>query len=326
MATPLAPVVDAPPDLDSTPIRLDVARRGARSPSRSRPPSRGRAAPPKAARRPRASPSPPRTRRDRPATVAPSNAKPVPAPGWRRLVDDGVGEPARPVDDRRRPVAQRDHLALAARLEARRHHEEVGAGVDAPRHRPVEPLDERDLARVVRGDRPERLGDASGGRCPGRRAARPPPSSVGRGARQQVEPLLRVQPPDHPDDRARRRPGRTRAGVEQVRPADRLAGRVRREYGAARSGSVAGSQTVVSIPLRIPMNRSPRARSSASRPIPNSGVSASAAKPGETVLTSSARSIPLAAGGRPRRRRPATTAVARREPELPERRRARVQP
>ena len=37
--------------------------------------------------------------------------------------------------DGRRPVAQRDHLALAARLEARRHQEQVGAGVDAAGHR-----------------------------------------------------------------------------------------------------------------------------------------------------------------------------------------------
>ena len=57
------------------------------------------------------------------------------------------------------------------------------------------------------------------------------------------------------------------------------------------SASVAGSQSSLSRPLRIPMKRSPCARSRPSSPIPNAGVSASAANPGETVLTSSARSI-----------------------------------
>ena len=94
-----------------------------------------------------------------------------PRPRVGRLVDDRVGEPAGPVDDRRRPVAQRDHLALATRLEARRHREEVGAGVDPPGHRPVEPLDERDLTGMVARRSPGTGRPGSDGRCPGRRAA-----------------------------------------------------------------------------------------------------------------------------------------------------------
>ena len=105
------------------------------------------------------------------------------------------------MDDRRRPVAQRDHLALAARLEPRRHEERVGARVDPPGHHPIEALDERDPVRV-RGDEPaERVGEL--------RMATPlhdDPSTAfedrRRGAGDEVEPLLRVQAPDHPEDRA----------------------------------------------------------------------------------------------------------------------------
>ena len=93
------------------------------SSSRSRPPSRGPAAPPRPGR-PRAERRRPRAGREqRRPDVASSNTKPVPAPGLADLVDDRVGEAAGPMDDRRRPVAERDHLALAARLEARRHDE-----------------------------------------------------------------------------------------------------------------------------------------------------------------------------------------------------------
>src|SRR6185369_1661679 len=54
--------------------------------------------------------------------------EPGPLPRPRPLVDHAVGETAGPADDRRRAVAERDHLAGAARLEPRRHEEEVGTG------------------------------------------------------------------------------------------------------------------------------------------------------------------------------------------------------
>lgn len=76
----------------------------------------------------------------------------------RRLVDDRVGEAADPVDDGRRAVAERDHLALSARLEAGRHREEVGARIDPAGHDTVEPLDERDAVGSCRGDGAERVG------------------------------------------------------------------------------------------------------------------------------------------------------------------------
>ena len=125
------------------------------------------------------------------------------------------------MDDRRRPVAERDHLALAARLEARRHREEVGAGVDLAGHHPVEPLDERDRRRVGLGDRPERVGEL-------RVTAAlddEPHAHAEQGRRrpgEQVEALLRIEPPDHPDHRAV--VGRVEPDPgQQVRPAGGLA-------------------------------------------------------------------------------------------------------
>ena len=164
------------------------------------------------------------------AAVAGPNAKPVPLPGRRELVDDGVGEAAGPPDDRRRPVAHRDHLALTARLEPRRHQEEVGAGVDPAGHR---------RGRTARAARPGpgAWRRATGSRRPGRVAAaqddepgarvEQPRGCVGK----EVEALLRIEPADHPQDR--RVVGRVEADpAQQVGPAGRLAsevaGRVRR--------------------------------------------------------------------------------------------------
>ena len=63
------------------------------------------------------------------------------------------------------------------------------------------------------------------------------------------------------------------------------------------------------------MNRLPMARSAPSRPIPNSGVSASRAKPGETVFASSDRSIAVSSRSMPSGLAPASGSPAR-EPQL----------
>src|SRR2546428_13980796 len=57
-------------------------------------------------------------------------------------------EPADGVDDRDRPVAERDELPEAAGLESRGHEEEVASRVDALRERGVETEREPELARA----------------------------------------------------------------------------------------------------------------------------------------------------------------------------------
>ena len=57
--------------------------------------------------------------------------KPVPAPGLRIVVLDGVVEPAGRAHDRQRAVALAVHLVEPARLEARGHEEEIAPGLDA---------------------------------------------------------------------------------------------------------------------------------------------------------------------------------------------------
>src|SRR4051794_12778428 len=91
-----------------------------------------------------------------------AEAEPCPCARMARLVDDGVSEAADPMDDRRRPVAQRDHLALPARFESRGHREEVGAGIDLAGHDSIETLDERDLCRVSLGHLAEWIGERGG--------------------------------------------------------------------------------------------------------------------------------------------------------------------
>ena len=135
--------------------------------------------------------------------------EPGPRPRPLVRVDDRVREPAGPAHDRRRPVAQGDHLALPAGLEPRRHEEHVRARVDPAGHVAVEALDERDPARVRGGQRPERVRE--------RRVAAPlddDPRARGQELRgavgEEVEALLRVHPPDHPEHDRRRRPDRSR--------------------------------------------------------------------------------------------------------------------
>ena len=93
--------------------------------------------------------------------------------------------------------------------------------------------------------------------------ARRSSEQVGRGVGEQVEALLRVEPADHPDDRARRRPDRTRLRVSRSARQAALPARSPREYGAAEVRVGGRVPDVVSSPLRIPRNRSPRGRSSA---------------------------------------------------------------
>ena len=64
--------------------------------------------------------------------------KPVPPRGRLVVVLDGVDEAAGRPHDRQGAVAQAVHLVEAAGLEARRHQEEVGAGLDAVRAAVVE--------------------------------------------------------------------------------------------------------------------------------------------------------------------------------------------
>ena len=148
-------------------------------------------------------------------------------------VHDGVGQAARPPHDRGRAVAQRDHLALAAGLEAARHQEQVRAGVDAARHVPVEALDERDARRVGRGERPERvrerrvpaaLDDDPGAR--GEQAAAPSASRSNPfcGSMRPIIPsTTRSSSGSKPDARQQVAPGR--------RPCRRVAARVGRREG-----------------------------------------------------------------------------------------------
>ena len=105
------------------------------------------------------------------------------------------------MDDRRRPVAERDHLALPARLEPRRHHERVGARIDTARHRAIEPFDERDLSRIGGRQCAERVGEIG---------MATPLDDEPVAARQhrrrclehEIEPLLGIQPSDESEHRA----------------------------------------------------------------------------------------------------------------------------
>ena len=142
------------------------------------------------------------------------------------FVDDGVGQAAGPVDDRRGAVAQGDHLALAARFEPAGHDEQVAAGVDPAGHHPVEALVQDDPVRPPPGERPEwrRQGRIAAALDDQPGAGRQQPR---RGLGQEIEALLRIEPADHPQDRPV--VARIEAHpLEQVGPAGRLAGPIRR--------------------------------------------------------------------------------------------------
>ncbi len=158
-----------------------------------------------------------------------------PRPRTRRIldVDDGVGQPAGRAHDRRRPVAQRDHLALAGRFEARRHHEEIGAGVDPAGHRPIESFDECHAPAAPR--RPVRAAGAAIDGSPLAWMTNRAPSATSDGAAlaSRSKPFCGIEPPDRPEH------GALVGGVEpdpvqQVAPARHLARHVARRRSGPR--------------------------------------------------------------------------------------------
>ena len=210
-----------------------------RAPRTSRRPSRGRRAAPSACGRGRANSG------DRPLAgeaqglrrrVVEQEAGPV--PGILVDVDDRVGQAARPARHGRRAVAHRDHLALAARLEPRRHQEEVGACVDPPGQVAVEALDDRDPARVGPPRPPASPRRARRRRCRGRRSARRARRAPARLRRRGRSPSgdrggrsRRGSAPGPPDRSRRARRGRARQAAfparsaRVVRRGDRRVGR-----------------------------------------------------------------------------------------------------
>src|SRR3989338_2384576 len=72
-------------------------------------------------------------------------------------LDDRVGQPARLADDGDRPVPHGDHLPQPARLEPRRHEEQIAARVDLPRQPVVERQPDRQRVREPPAERLELL-------------------------------------------------------------------------------------------------------------------------------------------------------------------------
>ena len=178
----------------------------------------------------------------------------------RRLVgvDDRVGEPADAGDDRHAAIAQPVELGQPARLEARGDEMRVGrrpaSGATAPRHsrsttptRPGWPPQPRGSAPPARLRR---------SRAP--RAARRCAPVVGSTSSRRSMPFCQVRRLTTPKSRrvvgARGRSA-ARAPACWRRGRDRL-----RIVGRGRCGSVAGSQTSVSMPLTMPDSTSARAR------------------------------------------------------------------
>ena len=178
----------------------------------------------------------------------------------------------------------------------------VGAGVDPAGHRPVEALDRaRPAGRAAVRRAPGTARRAPGRRCPGTMSRAPVRQQRGRRLGQQVEALLADRAGrSSRATRRRRRRGRSRARREEVRPAGGLAGRIGRRVGRGQAG----------IGRRIPDGRvdavdDPEERgrpvASASRrrapgrveAEPTASVSPRA-NVGLTVLTRSARSMPVA--------------------------------
>ena len=85
---------------------------------------------------------------------------------------DRVGEAARAAHHRRRAVAQAVHLVEAARLVARRHEEEVGAGLDPVRQLLVVAAEVPGLAREARPGARRGTTRTAPRRCRARRSAR----------------------------------------------------------------------------------------------------------------------------------------------------------
>ena len=268
-----------------------------RSASRSRPPCPGRAAPPSRAARARSGRGSGRRRR-RGRGRSPSNVKPGAGRSGRAVdVDDRVAQAAGRADDRRRAVAQGDHLAGAARLEARRHEEAVGAGVDPPREVAIEALDERDPVRPPRDAATvaKRADELAAARRRGRRAGSRARASAGAARGEEVEALLADRagrssrgPAAGPPDRARARSSSVGAAAPcptRFSRASSVAGEraIRRRIPEVGVEAVEDPEEAVAPGPQRAVEAHPVLRRRAPR----------AAKPGLTVLTSSA---PLDAG------------------------------
>ena len=141
----------------------------------------------------------------------------------RRLVvdvDDGVVQPTDVGHQRQRAVPHRLHLGEAARLEAARHDEDVGAGEQLVGQRLVVAADERNVLRV--GARPPRS-SASASACS------PSPSTISVAPRRcrngvsgssEVDALLIDEPGDH----RQQRPAAVDAGRSGRAASARIAG------------------------------------------------------------------------------------------------------
>ena len=175
-------------------------------------------------------------------------------------VDHGVVQPADVGHDRQRAVAHRLHLGEAARLEAARHQQQVAAGEQPVGEALVVALDGTRPVRVARR-RPRRSASASA--C----VAVAEHRELGRQAVEQVE--RRAATRSTPFCSTSRVTITTSgpsvsAQAELVAAPRGAAAALPREVAAvvaarAGAGRSAGSHTVVSIPLRMPTSRSPRA-------------------------------------------------------------------
>ena len=162
--------------------------------------------------------------------------------------------------DRRGAVAQGDHLALAARLEARRH-DDTGP----LRRRCAAPGPDRSASRtatdsgVRRGadpeDRPRSAGSPDAqGHDP---RARPASSSVAAPG-QQVEALLRIQPADHAEHRRRSSSGSKPSSASRARRQAALPSRSAARVAARPEPCPSpDSRPSMSRPLRMPAETMP---------------------------------------------------------------------
>ena len=217
----------------------------------------------------------------------------MPASGSSCEVHDRVGQAARRAGRWRRAVAHRDHLALAARLEARRHQEEVGAGVDPAR---ATSRSKRSTI-ATRPGRAVAIARASPSTRPG--VAAPEghdPGAAGRPAR--VPRRRRGRSPSA--DRAGRPPQGSGAGSAGSRP--RASQRSARQAALPRRSSASYGAASAASRRRVPERlveavEDPREAGAAGAELaleahPHLRPRTSRAYVGLTVLTMSARTIP----------------------------------
>ena len=107
----------------------------------------------------------------------------------RRVVAHGVGQAADGVDDRHGAVAQAVHLVQPARLEPRRHQEDVGARLDQVRQRLVEADARADPIGMRARPAPARGPGSAPRRCRARRSVASSARQVVGERRDQVEAL-----------------------------------------------------------------------------------------------------------------------------------------